>query len=239
MDLRRHLLLPALLMAAVGSTAVPGDASAQDGETSTIASQTVEDGTITVIQPRPVLRRNRVDLSTSFGTTINTPLYRQYVVSGSLGFNIGERLNIAGTFEWFDFDDVLGGKTVDYEQMIETTSSVPGVAPLTWYGGLDVSFVPVFGKLVLFKKVIAYWDLELLAGGGVINSADSIHPAGVIGIQGNLYFNRWLSLNIGVRDRISVEDYGIGESLTHTATAQLGLTMFVPFGFRYRTAVVE
>lgn len=229
MDLRRHLLLPVMLLVAAGSTMVAAP----------VQAQTVEDGTITVIQPRPVLRRNRVDLSASFGTTLNTPLYRQYVATGSLGFNISETVSIAGTFEWFDFDDVLGGKTQDYEDVIATTASVPGVAPLTWYGGLDVNYVPFYGKLVMFKKVIGYWDLELTLGGGVIDSSDSIHPAGAVGVQGNLYFNRWLSLNMGVRNRISVEDYGFDESLTNTASAHLGLTMFVPFGFRYRTTVVE
>jgi len=229
MDLRRHLLLPIMALVASGSTMVAAP----------VQAQTVEDGTITVIQPRPVLRRNRVDLSTSFGTTLNTPLYRQYVVTGSLGFNISETLSIAGTFEWFDFDDALGGKTQDYEDVIGTTVSVPGVAPLTWYGGLDVNYVPFYGKLVMFKKVIGYWDLELTLGGGVIDSSDSIHPAGAMGVQGNLYFNRWLSMNLGVRNRISVEDYGFDESLTNTASAHLGFTMFVPFGFRYRTAVVE
>ena len=127
MDLRRHLFLPILLMVASGSTMVAAPAQAQ----------TVEDGTITVIQPRPVLRRNRVDLSTSFGTTLNTPLYRQYVVTGSLGFNISETLSIAGTFEWFDFDDALGGKTQDYEDVIGTTVSVPGVVTVC----VDVVFV--------------------------------------------------------------------------------------------------
>jgi outer membrane beta-barrel protein len=205
-----------------------------------MAQTSAEDGSITVIQPRPMLRRNRVDLSGSFGPTLNTPLYRQYVASGSLAFNISERISVGPTFEWFEFDDALGGKTADYEQFIADTDAIPGVAPLTWAGMLDVNLVPLYGKLVMFKKVIAYWDLEVLVAGGVITSGqDDTHPAAAIGVQGNLYFNRWLSLNLGVRDRISSEDYSGQSALTHTATAQLGLTMFVPFGFRYRTELSE
>jgi outer membrane beta-barrel protein len=201
------------------------------------SSQTAGNSAITVIQPRPVLRRNRVDLATSFGTTINTPLYRQYVVSGSLSFNLSEMVSVGPTFEWFDFGTVLGGKTQDYERVISDTLSVPGVAPLTWYGGLDVNLVPLYGKLVFFRKVIGFWDLQLTVGGGVVESASTVHPAATLGIRGNLYFNRWFALNMGVRDRISVEDYGFDEALTHTVTAQMGLTLFVPFNFRYRTAV--
>ncbi len=204
------------------------------------AQTSTEDGAITVIQPRPVLRRSRVDLSGSFGTTLNTPLYRQYVATGSLAFNINEQFSVGPTFEWFDLDDVLGGTTADYEQFVSDTDAIPGVAPLTYVAMLDINFVPLYGKLVLFKKAIVFWDLELTLAGGVVNSGDDdMHPGGAVGIQGNLYFNRWLSLNLGVRDRISTENYGPDSSLTHTATAQLGLTMFVPFGFRYRTELAE
>lgn len=196
-------------------------------------AQAVEEGTITVIQPRPVLRRNRVSIAPRFGMTINDPLLRQFTAGGTLAFNIGERWAVGATYEQFDFGGVLGGPTDRYEEVIQQTDAVPEVARLRWYAGGEVSFVPVYGKLVLFNRAIGFWDLQGTVGGGVVESGGSIHWAATVAGSFNLYFTRWLGLYGEVREHMTQEELPSGTTLYHTVTASAGLTMFIPFGFTY------
>ena len=196
-------------------------------------AQNIEDGTITVIQPKPVLRHHRVQLTPRFATTVNEPLYRQYSVGGTLSYNISERVAIGGTFAHFDLGANLGGTTDRYEQVIRETATIPELAPLTWYGGLDVTFVPLYGKLQVFNRAILFWDLYTTLGAGVVESSTSPHPAGTVAFGANVYFTRWLGMNTEFRDIISSEELPSGNALIHTATTSIGLTLFIPFNFRY------
>lgn len=196
-------------------------------------AQSAEEGTITVIQPKPILRGNRVTLTPQFGMSINEPMLRQYSAGGTLAFNIGERWSVGAHMDWFDFRGVMGGPTDRYERVIQETAAIPELAPLKWYAGLDVGFVPVYGKLVLFNRLIGYWDLEIFAGGGVVDSGGEIHGAGSFGATLAVYPTRWLGLVTQVRDRISVEALPSGDTLIHTVTTTVGVRLFIPFGFEY------
>lgn len=215
----------ALLAATLVLVATPSEAPAQQ----------LEDGTITVVQPKPVLRRQRLQLTPRFASTLNDAIMRQYSVGGTLAYNVSERVYVGGIFEWFDFDGAIGGTTQSYEEVIDQTRSVPEIAPLTWIGGLDVGYVPAYGKLVLFNKAIGYFDLYLSGGPMAVESQRGVHVGGHLGIGFNLYFNRWLGLNTEFRDRMTVEELTeAGNSFTNTVTGSIGLTIMLPFNFRYR-----
>ena len=197
-------------------------------------AQQIDDGTITVIQPKPMLRRHRVSVTPRAGMTVNDALLRQWSVGGTLAYSPTERVFVGGTFELFDFNGALGGVTGAYEDVISATRAVPEVAPLTWYGGVEVGFVPAYGKLVLFNRTIAYIDLYVAAGAGAIDSGGRVHGAGTLAGGTNLYLNRWLGINAEFRDRISVEELPVaGNSFTNTVTSTLGLVVMLPFNFRY------
>ena len=198
-------------------------------------AQQVEDGTITVIQPKPVLRRQRVQLTPRVGSTLNDSLYRQWSVGASLSYNISERVFIGGLFEWFDFDEAIGGPTRRYETVIDDTRAVPEVAPLEWAAGLELGYVPLYGKLVLFNKAIGYFDLYASGGALAVDSQRGVHVGGHLGAGFNLYFSRWLGLNTEFRDRMTVEEVPTrGNVFTNTVTATVGLTVLLPFNFNYR-----
>lgn len=215
----------ALMAAALVLVATPAEAPAQQ----------FEDGVITVVQPKPVLRRQRVQLTPRVASTLNDAILRQWSVGGTLAYNVSERLYIGGMFEWFDFDEAIGGTTQSYEEVIDQTNAVPEVAPLTWIGGLDVGFVPLYGKLVLFNKAIGYFDLYVSGGPMAVDSQRGVHVGGHVGVGFNLYFNRWIGLNTEFRDRLTVEELPeAGNSFTNTVTGSIGLTIMLPFNFRYR-----
>lgn len=212
-------------LALVASLTVPSAGSAQQ----------IEDGTITVVQPKPVLRHHRLQLTPRIASTLNDAVLRQWSVGGTLSYNISERLFIGGSFEWFDFDGAIGGTTASYEEVIDVTAAVPDLAPLTWVGGLEVGFVPLYGKFVLFGKTIGYLDMYVSGGPAAFDSQRGIHVGGTAAIGVNLYFNKWLGLNTEFRDRLSVEELGNGDrSFTNTVTGSIGLTLFLPPNFEYR-----
>lgn len=215
----------ALVAAMIALLAWPDGASAQQ----------VEDGTITVIQPKPTLRRQRVQLTPRIASTLNDAVLRQWSVGGTLSYNISERLYVGGIFEWFDFGGGIGGTTQVYEEVISATNAIPELAPLSMVAGLEVGFVPAYGKLVLFNKTIGYFDLYVSGGPVAVDSQRGIHVGGTAAIGVNLYFNRWLGLNTEFRDRMSVEELpGAGNTFTNTVTGSIGLTIMLPFNFKYR-----
>jgi outer membrane beta-barrel protein len=198
-----------------------------------VASAEIEEGTITVIQPKPVVRRHRLALTPHFAMSINDPMLKQYAAGGGLSFHITERWSVGATFDWFEFGRALGGPSRRYEEVITSTGSIPELAPVTWFAGLEAGFTPVWGKVVLFQRLIIFWDSYVTLGAGVVSSTD-IHPAYATGALGlNVYFNRWLGINMEIRDRLSTEQLPSGNALIHTATSSIGLTVLMPFNFQY------
>src|SRR5690625_7013866 len=62
-------------------------------------AQSGEDGTITVVQPKPLLRRNRLELVPRASWTFSDPYTQSLGVGGSLYYNVAERFSLGPTFE--------------------------------------------------------------------------------------------------------------------------------------------
>ncbi|MBN1945043.1 MAG: outer membrane beta-barrel domain-containing protein [Bradymonadales bacterium] len=201
--------------------------------TGTTAAQSLEEGDIAVIQLRPVLVRNRVEVLPRFGVTLNDPLIRQYHVGGSLYYHINEDFSVGGSFEWYDFGGALGGPTDAYNRMIQTSSSIPELAPLTYVAAAEFGWVPVNGKFSLFNLTIVYFDLYLLGGAGIIDTVGDPHPAGILAVGQRLFVTDWLALLIELRDRLYLEPYPSGNSFMNILTASIGVSVFIPPSFSY------
>ncbi len=72
-------------------------------------------------------------------------------------------------------------------------------SPLSWWGGADFVWYPMYGKFALLSSIIAHYDLGIYAGASAMGLDNGdIHPAPEVGMMTNLYFNRWLSLRVDV-----------------------------------------
>ncbi|MEL6181161.1 MAG: outer membrane beta-barrel domain-containing protein [Myxococcota bacterium] len=200
---------------------------------------------ISVVQRKPFLRKGRLELTPSFGTTVNDSLIQQFDVSGQLTYHISESIWIAGTFSWYDLGE-LGGVTDDYFEVLERASSTPDVVEMTWYAGARVGYVPLFGKFALFNSVIIYYDLSLMVGGGyatyITNASggETGSPAWSIGLQQRIFLTDWLALQIALNDTMFLADLRDGpdsstSSLTHIFSIGAGASIFIPFSFDYTT----
>lgn len=201
-------------------------------------AQPLSEGSIEVVQPKPVLLVHRFEVQPRFGATFNDPLINQFHVGGNLYYHYSERIYFGLTFDWFDFDGELGGTTDAFDQLISATSTIPEVAPVTWYGGADFGWVPINGKLALFDTLIGYYDFYGIVGLGVIDTVDDPHPAANLAVGWQLFITDWLALSLEVRDRMYIEPLpAAGDTFTNILTATLGLGFFIPPTFQYEDTV--
>lgn len=198
-------------------------------------AQSGEDGTITVVQPKPLLRRNRLELVPRVSWTFSDPYTQSLGVGGSLYYNIAERFSLGPTFEWFKFGKGLRDTTRRYDEVIDTTSYVPQYNLLNYYAGLDLTYVPAYGKFLMFGS-ITYFDVYLTLGGGVVqNQINEIAPAFVAAVGARIYFNRWLGVTLEYRNRFSIQKWHDDKNhVWSDGSIGLGINILIPFNFKYK-----
>lgn len=200
---------------------------------STADAQALSEGEIAIIQPKPVLLQHRLEVVPRFGVAFADPLITQFHAGGSLYYHINERIHIGGTFEWYDFGGDFGGPTDTYNEVITVSSTVPELAPISYYGGLEVGWVPIHGKFSLFDSLIVYYDIYAIFGGGVIATVDDPMPAGTLAIGQRTFITDWLAFLVELRDRAYVEPLPSGNAFTNILTVSAGLSFFIPPAFDY------
>ena len=196
-------------------------------------AQSLNEGEIAIIQPKPVLVQQRVEFIPRFGVTFNDPLISQFHTGGSLYYHISERYHVGPTFEWYDYGSDFGGTTETYDEVITVSSTSPEGAPLTMYAGADFGWVPINGKFALFDALIVYYDIYLTAGLGVVQSLDEIHPAGAVSFGQRTFIPDWLALVLEMRDRIYIEPLPSGNAFTNIVSVSAGFGFFLPTTFDY------
>ncbi len=195
---------------------------------------------IFVLQLKPFLRKNRVELAPSFGTTVNDALIKQFEVGGSLTWHMTEDFYLAGTFGWFDLGE-LGGVTDEYFDVLDKTNAAPEVVELRLFAGGHVGYVPLNGKFAIFDSAIVYYDASVYLGGGFMTHITDTTggevgaPAGEVGLKLRVFLTRWLSLYVDAKDRIMPAELKDGSSLVQFVLVSGGVSVFVPFDFQYTT----
>jgi outer membrane beta-barrel protein len=194
---------------------------------------------ISVVQRKPFLSGGRAELAPHIGLTINDSLIRQFEVGAALMYHLNESFWFGGKFGWFELGE-LGGVTDQYFEVLDKANSIPDIVELKWYGGAQFGWVPTYGKFAMFDSAVVFYDVSLYLGGGLTNHTTSQGeagaPTGEIGIMPRVFLNHWLSLHLALQDRILPTTLTSGSSLTHVVSAQLGVSVFMPFGFEYTTA---
>lgn len=198
------------------------------------------DDDIFVLQRKPMLRRNRVELAPSFGLTVNDSLIRQFEVGGTLTYHINESFWVAGSVGWLDLGE-FGGETDAYFDVLDKTNSAPELVELKLYGGGQFGYVPLQGKFALFNSAIVYYDASLYLGAGYqthltdTSGGEVGAVAGELGAKVRIYLTRWLSVYVDAKDRFVPTELKNGNSISQFVIVSGGVSMFVPFGFKYTT----
>lgn len=190
---------------------------------------------IHVVQPKPVLQDGRVDLEPRVGYTFNDSLASTLKAGAELRYHLSERLYLGGMFDWYNFGPTLSGPTDTYGQVQSQTSTAPDTGTLNWFGGLELGWVPIFGKFALFNSGIIFYDVALSVGGGWADSASvqltssKSGPAFTVALTHHIFVTNWLSLNVGVRDVsyfATLQGADSDSTLTHAVSMDLGVGIY-------------
>lgn len=241
----RNLALLGALFAFCAATAPAPEASAQDKPAKQTIKRKYKDK-IHVVQPKPVLQKMRFELAPRLGMTVNDSVTRNYRVGLNANFHILEPLYVGLTADLYNFGGALGGATNTFEQVQNETGAVPESALLNWFAGLEIGYVPFWGKFAIFNQSIAFYDFAVVVGGGAVN-ATSLFPVptyttggGTLSLQGRIFLSKWIAFTLEVRDVIFLADLnGASGALTNIASVGLGASFFLPTTFKYSEKVVE
>lgn len=225
------------LMSLVASSAIAqDDVAATDFE-----------GAIHVVQPKPVLQKGRFDLSPRMGMTINDAVHRNIMVGATANYHFTERVYAGAVLQWFNFGGVLGGPTQNFRDLNAETRATVDAAYLNWSAGAEVGFVPLYGKFALLNRGIIFYDVSVTAGALFAESssvstpaASQAGPAGTVSLQGRFFLNRWMAVNLELRDVLFMGTLrGIDSAvLTHSVTLGLGMSFYLPTTFEYSDSSV-
>jgi outer membrane beta-barrel protein len=212
---------------------------------SATAQTTPEDygDTVHVIQPKPVLQQGRFALTPRAGLTINDSMYRNFMVGASANFHLAERFYLGGLFQWYEFGESIDGPTQAFRDVRSATDADADAPFLNWAAGAEIGFVPIFGKFALFNRSIVYYDVALSAGGVYADSSSILEPVGnqgpggTVSVSTRLFLSDWMAVNFEVRDVIYMGNViNTGSVLSHSVTAGLGLSLYLPTSFEYSEA---
>jgi outer membrane beta-barrel protein len=192
-------------------------------------AQSDDDRKVSVIQQKPFLRAMRAELTGSFGYTVNETLNEFLQAAGGLRFHITDSWSIGTSYShYFATDKATVG------QLQNEFGVFPERSTVQWFAGGDVSWVPVYGKFVLFESGIIHWDMFLSAGAGVTKTWE---PAplvtGTAGLGTRIYLTRWLTLTIELKDHIYLQAFKAGDKIMNNLVVHSGLSIFIPFGWEY------
>jgi outer membrane beta-barrel protein len=201
------------------------------------------DDTVHVVQRKPMLQKNRLEIAPRFGTSLNDPIYRSFKAGANLNFHISERAYIGGLFEWYNFGDALGGRTSAFEKSYDQTSTQADAPVLNWFGGLEGGFKPIYGKFALFNSAIMYYDLGASIGVGYADATSINRPSssGTFGatasLSGRLFLNDWMAFDLELRDIFYPTKLSSGGQrqnvLANSVTFSGGVSLYLPTTFEY------
>lgn len=185
---------------------------------------------IRVIQRRPFLQANRVEVAPFLGTNINDSLVSSFLAGGSINYYITEYLAVGvhGAYS-------LGTETDLFDKVLDDYELFPQVSKPLWLGELQFQYDPIYGKFTLFNSWIVPWDIYTLLAAGYTKTELDGHVTLAAGLGQRFYMNRWFTLNLELRDHIYNEDYPSGSELVNNLVFTAGVGFFLPPDFEYQT----
>lgn len=194
---------------------------------------------IVVIQRKPFMRRNRVELAPMFYGGINDSLLFQVGVGGHINYHILEWLYVGvygGWQDWRFADRKQNSLSDAYDDVIDATDAIPTTSIVDGYVGGVVGFVPIYGKFSIFNTSVVHWDFSLGIGGGTVYTrANGFVGGGLITVDHRWYLLKWLSLNIGLKGWIYYEDIGSREGIFTHWQAGIGIGFWLPASWTYKS----
>jgi len=225
-------LLLALPAFGAASIALPTDATPAGGESGlegiggadVRAQRHPLNEQIWAVQQIYALRNRRFELQPSVGVSLNDPYVSHTGFGLAANYWVTNVLAVGANFVWFQ------GLNSRSDLDVRVARSAQLVVPVNEYqlaGALNFSYVPVYGKFLMFNRFIFHWDIYLLAGVGVMRT----RPIAVVDPEVRTFDHDWrIMFNAGAGVRVFVNRwFGVfGELRNYIYPERLERTEIAP-----------
>ncbi len=219
---------------AEGNAAVSGEASAEGDLIGSLADDgdakpkpVADDGApkpsevseeIYAVQQIYALRKKRVELAPSFGTTLNDPYVSHPSIGAGLNYWVTNVLAVGANLNWYQ-----GFESESDLNFHVRRSTRLAIRPTEYQLGasLNFTYVPLYGKFAMFNRYIFQWDAYVLGGVGIMRTRPKtsvvdpeyrsfpnfetklsmVNP----GLGVRVFVSKWLTVFGEVRDYIYLE----------------------------------
>jgi len=175
--------------------------------------------------PRVFVKQQRHELSLGGGWFVSDMFSGAPALSAAYTYHMTEDAAVEASYTrtWQDADlarSIEDGRVVLIRDTYAPISFV--ASTLLWY--------PLHGKL-RFGGSVAYFDLHLDLGVGVVDSPTSRGAMGVGGMGFKLYLGKAMALRFDARDHVYRQELLDDSFIVNDVSVTLGVSMFLPWRF--------
>lgn len=154
---------------------------------------------IWAVQQVYALRNRRFEFTPTAGFSLNDPYVSHPGLGVGANFWITNVLAVGANFMWFQ--GLNGRSDVDLRVARSARLAVP-VNEYQMAAALNFTYVPLYGKFLMFNRFIFHWDMYLVAGVGIQRT----RPIAVIDPEIRVFdsFNTSIMFNAGIGVRVFV-----------------------------------
>lgn len=179
------------------STSGDNDSSGEDTDVTKLKQrywQQTNASDVSVVQNRTYKKSGHVEISGFGGFVSNDPFLTVHNAGGSIGYHFNEYYSIHAV-AW----KYLVSNSSAYNTLLSTQSVAANTnAPNSFVGGeLHGSFL--YGKLSLAGEAILHYDMHLIGGAGVTNTANGNYVTPDVGIGQQIFLGQRCSFNVDFR----------------------------------------
>ncbi len=211
-------------------------AMAQDKAASASEKAAMKESTSTVrvYQQRPLMRKNRTELTPAIGMGLNDAVYVHLKAGLTTRYHIDEAFSVGATY--FKYRRYT---TEEEPNLTQNYGVFPMRIVRDYYAGADVAWNPFYGKGLLLEAAIIPMDAYLVAGSGIMRTFEMGHEGSNrfswnIGAGARLGINGWCAVQFELRDYMYFEELGDQSSLMQDVAIHLGVSFFLPLDYEYR-----
>jgi outer membrane beta-barrel protein len=180
----------------IGDLAIGQEDQASTREAAPRRTETVEE--IYAVQQIYALRINRVELAPSVGFSLNDPYVSHPSVGIALNYWWTNVLAIGLNFNWYQ------GLETESDLNFFVRRSTRLAIPITEYqlgANLNFTYVPLYGKFMMFNEYIFQWDAYIVGGVGIMRT----RPVAVVDPEVRQFEFDWrIAFNAGIGIRVFI-----------------------------------
>jgi outer membrane beta-barrel protein len=219
---------------------------------------------IIALQPKPFLKRHRLEVLPLYAVTLNDTLLRHHAVGAEFNFFLTEILSV-GVQGLYYFDDVLDQEFYTRYHF----DRAPSLNRYRYTTTLNFAYVPIYGKFHLLNDRIVHFELLATAGCGISGTeiiprdreyrafSNPLNLTFPVGLGARLFLTRWLALQAVLRSYLMLDRFEPSKRggdpdperevelardnaktrLVNNMIFSVGVSVFFPTSFRHRSRV--